>query len=233
MFRKLYKICSLIIGIAMMAMLFSFTPVASVRAQEQVTIVSPEILADGSVTFRYYNPAANRVQLYIENSKNSYGVICYFSSGWPLLEMALDPTSGIWSITLPPMDPNVYNYHFNFWVPPSTRSVTIADPANPPWNAIELNSELYVPGPGAEWLSIQDVPHGRLQEISYSDTYTHTTRSRQSIRLQTMIPVVRFTQPFTSATVEAAMKLTGPHKASRITLLIILSRPMKLCRWSS
>jgi len=166
--RKFRNIFSVTLGIAIVAMLFSFAPVAS--AQAQTTVVSPEILPDGSVTFRYYNPDATLVQLYIENSKNDLGYWCYTSTGWPQLDMTLDPTTGVWSINLPPMEPEVYNYHF------VVDGTNYADPANPTWHPDGLNSQLYIPGSSADWESVQDVPHGRLQEVFYFSTATNSMR---------------------------------------------------------
>lgn len=168
--RKYHHVGSLVLIITILAMVFSFAPV-----QAQTTIVSPEILPDGSVIFRYYNPAATSVQLYIENSKNDLGAWCY-NPGWPQVNMTLDPATGIWSITLPPMEPEVYNYHFTILVPPATRTTNIADPANPTWHPSGLNSQLYITGPGMEWESVQDVPHGKLQEVFYFSTATNSMR---------------------------------------------------------
>ena len=170
---KMHHIFSLFLSISILATLFSFAPAAPVKAQTPV--VSPEILADGSVTFRYYNPDATSVQLYIENSKNDLGFWCY-NPGWPQLDMTLDPTTGVWSITLPPMEPEVYNYHFTILVPPATRPTNIADPANPGWNPDAINSQLYIPGASAAWESVQDVPHGQLQQIFYYSAATDSMR---------------------------------------------------------
>lgn len=158
---------SLISVLAMMAMLFSFAPVAP--AQAQAAVVSPEILPDGSVTFRYYNPNATRVQLYIESSKNDLGYWCY-NPGWPLLDMTLDVATGVWSITIPPLEPEVYNYHFAVLVPPATRATNVADPSNPTWDPAGLNSQLYIHGASMAWEDVQDVPHGKLQVGYYHST---------------------------------------------------------------
>jgi len=170
---KFQNICSLVVTITIVAMLFSFTPIVPVQAQ--TSVVSPEILPDGSVTFRYYNPDATRVQLYIENSKNDLGYWCYVASGWPIYEMEMD-ADGVWSITLPPMDPGVFNYHFQVLVPPATQFRNIVDPSNPTWNPAGLNSQLFVPGPGAEWLMVQDIPHGKLEEVFYFSTAANNYR---------------------------------------------------------
>lgn len=167
------QIWSMVCVLAILALMFSFAPASPIQAQVQV--VSPEINPDGTVTFRYFNPDASQVQLYIEIGKNDLGYMCYSPTGWPLLDMVKDE-DGIWSITVPPMDPDVYNYHFNILVPPATRFTSIIDPSNPTWNPAGINSQLYVPGPGAEWDSIQNVPHGRLQEVFYFSTVTNSQR---------------------------------------------------------
>ena len=166
--------------LTILVLLISIVPAAPTQAQEQVRVVSPEVLPDGTVTFRYYDPTATQVQLYIEMGRNALGAMCYGAipgqSGWPVYEMTFDVATGIWSYTIPTMEPNVYNYHFNVWWPGSSRSTLVIDPSNPAWNPAALNTQLYVPGPGNEWQSIQDVPHGQLQEVFYFSTATGTDR---------------------------------------------------------
>ncbi len=165
----------LISVVVIATMLFSFVPAAPAHAQTPV--VSPEVSADGMVTFRYYDPIADQVQLYIESSKNDLGYFCYAATGWPIYEMDLDPATGIWSITIGPLEAEVYNYHFNVRTPPSTRLVSIPDPANPSWNqAFTLNSQLYVYGEGMLWQAVQDVPHGTLHEVFYFSDSANTER---------------------------------------------------------
>jgi acetyl esterase/lipase len=169
-----FRFWSILSVLVIVAMMFSIAPFVSTQAQ--ATIVSPEVHPDLSVTFRYYNPDASSVQLNIESSKNELGYFCYTASGWPLLEMTLEPDSGIWSITIPPLEPEVYNYRFSVLVPPATQRRNIVDPSNPTWHPSGLNSQLYVPGPGAEWQSIQDVPHGKLEEAFYFSAATNSMR---------------------------------------------------------
>jgi len=158
--------CSLISVIAILALLGSFAPATPARAQVQV--VSPEVGPDGWVTFRYYDPTATLVQLYGEWGRNELGAMCYSATGWPVLDMTMD-ADGVWSYTIQ-LEPNFYNYHF------IADGASVTDPSNPAWHPEAINSQVYVPGPEYEWVSVQDVPHGQLEEEFYFSTATQSMR---------------------------------------------------------
>lgn len=164
---KVY-IWSLILVIPILAFVFAFVPTAMVDAQ----VVSPEVGQDGWVTFRFEDPTADLVQLYGEFSKNDLGVMCPAGSGWPIYDMTMD-AGGVWSYTIQ-LEPNYYNYRFVVWH--DGTSVDVTDPANPAWHPEAINSQVYVPGPDYEWVAVQDVPHGTLQEEFYFSTYTQSER---------------------------------------------------------
>jgi enterochelin esterase-like enzyme len=135
--------------------------VSSVRAQSKrpPAISSPDVHPDHTVTFRYYSRNASRVTLSAE----------FLSSP---VKMTKD-TSGLWSVTVPPVTPDVYPY--SFWVD----SVQIADPNNTYLFANERFKRSIVDVQGDTPLihSLQNVPHGKVSYCYYKSTALGTTRT--------------------------------------------------------
>jgi enterochelin esterase-like enzyme len=107
-------------------------------------VASPEIHKDKTVTFRYLAPQANLVKL---NGQ--------FQSG--SVDMKKDST-GIWSVTVGPMKPDIYPYSFN------VDGNTVMDPANVDLFPNEKFKASLVDVPGDEPLvhALKDVPHGSV-----------------------------------------------------------------------
>ena len=74
-------------------------------------LVSPEVKADNTVTFRFRAPNAQQVTLIGELDGKTY-------------PMTKDE-AGVWSVTIGPLAPDVYNYQFN------VDGVIAMDPVNP------------------------------------------------------------------------------------------------------
>lgn len=113
-------------------------------------LVSPEVAADGRVTFRVAAPKASEVLFY--GDWMPVGKTVPMAKG----------EGGVWSYTTTPLPPSVYIYHF------VVDGMTIADPINPRMKlrARTSASLLEVPGSGqGEWQP-RDVPHGTV-EINY------------------------------------------------------------------
>src|SRR5687768_5868787 len=127
-------------------------------AQRAPAISSPEVHADNSVTFRYYSRTAQKVSLNGE----------FLTAREP---MAKD-TSGVWSITVGPIKPDIYPY--SFWVD----SVNVADPNNTYIFANERFKRSIVDIPGNTPLvhSLQNVPHGKVSYRYYKSGTLKTTR---------------------------------------------------------
>jgi len=155
---------SLVSAFAILALLVPFAPGIAVRAQ----VVSPEVGEDGWVTFRYEDPTATLVQLYLEHGRNDLGAMCYSETGWPVYDMTVDG-DGVWSYTIQ-LEPNFYNYRF------IVDGVSVTDPLNPAWHPDAINSQVYVPGAEYEWVAVQDVPHGELREEFYWSDDTGSMR---------------------------------------------------------
>ncbi len=115
---------------------------------------SPEIGADGAVTFRLRAPLANAV-----------GVSGNWQPGFmsPPLPMTKG-NDGIWQLTVDGLKPEMWTYTFQ------VDGVRILDPGNV--NVMRdgtrfLNS-LAIPGAGSEVYAVNDVPHGTVEQIWYA-----------------------------------------------------------------
>src|SRR5215212_3042539 len=86
-----------------------FTAITSL-AQRAPSISSPEVHVDNTVTFKYYSRNAQKVSLSGE----------FLTANQPMIK----DTSGVWSITVGPIKPDIYPYAF--WVD----SINVADPNN-------------------------------------------------------------------------------------------------------
>jgi enterochelin esterase family protein len=122
-------------------------------------IISPEVHSDGRVTFRLNAPNAKRV-----------GVNAQF-------EQAVRPMtrskSGVWSITLGPAEPEIYEYNF------VVDGLQIVDPANS-WLKVWIrNTKNLVEIPGKEpmFFQQQNVPHGTVHLHKYHSKTLGITRS--------------------------------------------------------
>jgi len=114
----------------------------SAQAQMPSAIQSPEVQADGKVTFRLLLPGAKSVLLNFEGvAKPS--------------PMTRDD-SGVWSITVGPLDPDLYGYGF------IADGVMLLDPNNPNIkpNLIQPQNVVAVAGPTPQLWDVAEVPHG-------------------------------------------------------------------------
>ncbi|WP_128548614.1 alpha/beta hydrolase [Larkinella soli] len=131
----------------------------SARAQPRPpAISSPEVHPDHSITFRYFSKKAGRVTLSGEFLKAP-------------VAMTRD-TAGVWSVTVPPVKPDIYPYSFR------VDSVQIADPSNTYIFANERFKRSIVDVPGDRPLvhSLRNVPHGKISYRYYKSGTLGTTR---------------------------------------------------------
>lgn len=128
------------------------------KGQRPPSISSPEVHADHSITFRYFARNANQVTLSAQFLKAP-------------VQMTKD-TSGIWSITVPPVTPDIYPYNFR------VDSVEVADPNNTLIFANERFKHSLVDVPGDQPLvhSLQNVPHGKISYRYYNSGTLGVTR---------------------------------------------------------
>jgi enterochelin esterase-like enzyme len=114
-------------------------------------VFSPEVAADGRVTFRLFAPNANDVQVHCQNVSNS--------------SMQKDG-HGVWTLTTDPLAPDFYDYSF------TVDGVHVTDPSNPllKYNLLNTENQVHVPGPLSLSWEINDVPHGVLHHHFYHST---------------------------------------------------------------
>jgi enterochelin esterase family protein len=112
-------------------------------------LISPEIRADRSVTFRLNAPTAKDVMLYCEAFSRPQS-------------MRRDE-QGIWTFSTTPIAPDIYVYSF------VVDGQRVLDPLNPEikYNLFSTENQLHVPGPTTLPWEINDVPHGVIHRHHY------------------------------------------------------------------
>jgi enterochelin esterase family protein len=122
-------------------------------------VISPEVHDDHTVTFRLLGPEVNRVSV-------SGGMF----AGDPTRRSAdlTKDEKGVWSVTLGPLDPNIYLYWFN------VDGVGMADPNNTYTGhaAMPAFSMVWVHGDGPAFYDAKNVPHGALTTRYYHSDVT-------------------------------------------------------------
>ena len=115
-----------------------------------VSHAQPKCNDDGSVTFYYHNDSAKSVMVDVQFAGRN--------------EMKKDPSTGVWSVQLGPVAPDMYPYCF------IVDGISVMDPENPLYFPNEgfKNSLLEIPArQGTLPHDILDVPHGRIEYIHY------------------------------------------------------------------
>jgi len=136
---------------------------ASVQAQQPTqppAVRSPEVSADRRITFRVRAPNASKVTVFCECLTNE-----------PAMTKDAD---GVWSVTVGPVDPDIYEYHF------TVDGVDNLDQRNP---VVKYNSRpnliesvVDVPGAAPMFYDVKNVPHGKVEMRYYASKSTGTTR---------------------------------------------------------
>ncbi len=114
--------------------------------------ISPEIHPDNSVTFRLLARAAQKVE-----------ITGSWLSGWGTTLPMVKNDTGLWSITINPLLPEMYTYTFH------SDGVRILDPANPliVRDGVRNESMFVVPGGKGSLYSPAKVPQGTLSKVWY------------------------------------------------------------------
>jgi enterochelin esterase family protein len=121
-------------------------------------LISPEVHSDGRVTFRLRAPNAKNV-----------GVNVQFAQG---VQPMTRNKSGVWSVTLGPVKPEIYEYNF------VADGLQIVDPANS-WLKVWLRNAknlLEIPGKEPMFFQQQQVPHGTVHLHKYPSKSLGVTR---------------------------------------------------------
>jgi enterochelin esterase family protein len=118
-------------------------------AAQTQRLISPEVHADRSVTFRFRAPNAKEV--YLELSRG----------GATRTAMSRNE-DGSWTVTTEPLEPDLYSYRFN------ADGAALLDPVNPEIQANLLNphSLVHVHGDGLPW-EIAPTPRGAVHRHFY------------------------------------------------------------------
>jgi enterochelin esterase-like enzyme len=121
-------------------------------------VISPQVNQDKTVTFRYLSPSSKEVKLSAQFLKEQ-------------VAMTKD-ASGIWSVTVGPVNPDIYPYNF------VVDGVSAMDPANVSFFPNERFKASLVDVPGDTPLvhSLKDVPHGTVT-YEYYPSVSGTTGS--------------------------------------------------------
>ncbi len=119
---------------------------------------TPHVHADRTVTFYFPDLGASEVRLSLSGNAHP-------------LPMEKD-SQGVWSLTVGPLQPAIYNYEF------VVDGVPLLDPSNPSSvpNLRNPTNVLEVPGPEPELWDVQEVPHGVLWERISPRPFLHSTR---------------------------------------------------------
>lgn len=142
-------------------------PTATERAAREgatpvTALVSPEVHADRTVTFRFRAPEATHVQLVGE-----------VTQGRVPLPMMKDE-SGLWTLTIGPIPPEIWSYNFR------VHGVDVTDPSNPsvkptpPGQA--MSSFVEVPSETPAFFDSRPVPHGDVRMVLYESRAMGVTR---------------------------------------------------------
>jgi len=114
-------------------------------------LVSPEVLGDKKVTFRFLAPKATEVVL---------------NGSWaPTTDIAMtQDADGVWSVTVGPLEEQLWWYAFR------ADGLKMLDPNNGEIarDGSRYDNWLMIPGPFSDsWQFKEDVPHGAVQSVWY------------------------------------------------------------------
>ena len=143
---------------SIITMVFAFLGSITTFAQRPPSISSPDVHPDSRVTFKYFSKTAKKVMV---------------SGEFLTAPQAMTrDTSGLWSVTVGPVEPDIYPYSF------VVDSVQIADPNNKYIFANERFKRSIVDIPGKTTLvhALQNVPHGKISYRYYKSKTLGTTR---------------------------------------------------------
>ncbi len=119
---------------------------------ERIPVISPEINADNTVTFRLRAPKAVRVEVrgdFLPEGQRS---------------AAMTETEGVWTYTTPVLPSELYSYSF------IVDGLRMMDPANVFMirDVATVTNEFIIPGNPGDLYSIKDVPHGTVARRWYN-----------------------------------------------------------------
>ena len=128
-------------------------------AQPPAPLVSPEVHADGTVTFRFRDPNAGKVEVWGDWDHTA------------ATAMRKDD-QGVWSVSTTALPPDYYAYGF------TADGVDVPDPSNHELtpNLIFSLNVLHVPGPLSLPWEVNDLPHGVIHHHFYRSAVAQDDR---------------------------------------------------------
>lgn len=150
--------CSFIVARGLIVLLLIANICAQAQPSRPPQLQSPVVHSDRTVTFSVRAPNAQKVELSGQFQK----------ANQPMTK----DTNGVWSITVGPIEPNLYPYNFVI------DGIGVADSANPDLfpNERFKPSLVDIPSDPPALYSIQDVPHGDLTYAYYESKTLKRTR---------------------------------------------------------
>ena len=115
------------------------------------TVVSPEVLPDGSIVLRILAPEALKVGLQSSDMAGMAPDDLQFTKN----------NEGIWEAKAGPLVPGAYRYVF------TVDGASVVDPRNTSTSESNNNVWSMVYVPGADFMEMKQVPHGAVAEINY------------------------------------------------------------------
>jgi enterochelin esterase family protein len=122
-------------------------------------VTSPEVAADGRVTFRILAPKAQAVRLLGDIPTDAPTAPMQPPAGRALTQ----GQEGVWEVTVP-LAPGSWRYNFN------VDGVSVIDPRNPSTSESNDNTWSLVHVPGADFMDTKPVPHGAVAAVTYYST---------------------------------------------------------------
>ena len=123
------------------------------RGPQQPPVISPEVSADRTVTFRIAAPNAQNIRI-------TGGDIPNIAQHAQMTKGA----NGVWEATIGPLDAGAYRYNFN------VDGVTVIDPRNAAVSESLSNVWSLVVVPGSDNFDTKEVPHGAVASVTYYST---------------------------------------------------------------
>jgi len=153
--------------------LLMLAPVLCAQQSPPQRIISPEVLPDHRITFRISAPKAS-------------DVVLRFSEGKPQSHSLTKGENGVWSVTIGPVDPEIYTYSFLI---DGVKAIDLANPMAKIGGSIDA-SVVDVPGDPPRFDQVQEVPHGSVNIHTYPSAVSKVQRG-----LYVYVPPDYYTQP--------------------------------------